>query len=190
MADEADDLGIPKKLARPASPAQRRLRCSKRCGPAANRKPVLVAAPLPAFLRPSPMPAVPAREPAQSTGTANAEPIKPRSLFVGANISLSGEINSCDRLVVEGSIHANLQACQSMVIRGTGSFSGSATIEDAEIYGRFEGDLVAHKRLLIRAGGQVSGTISYAQIEIEVVGKISGSVTAPGHNPSHSVAAE
>jgi cytoskeletal protein CcmA (bactofilin family) len=77
-----------------------------------------------------------------------------------------------------------------MVIRGTGSFSGSATIEDAEIYGRFEGDLVAHKRLLIRAGGQVSGTISYAQIEIEVVGKISGSVTAPGHNPSHSVAAE
>ncbi len=89
---------------------------------------------------------------------------------------MSGEINSCERLVVEGSVRANLQACQSMVIADTGLFDGNAVIDDADIYGRFEGDLAVRKRLLIRANGQVSGTISYGQIEVEAGGKIAGSV--------------
>jgi cytoskeletal protein CcmA (bactofilin family) len=188
MADEADDLGITKNPPRPAFIVQTPARVTDASRVVGERQADPAPPPLPAFLRPNPMPTVPART-AQST-EAPAEPIEPRSLFVGPDISLSGEINSCDRLIVEGSIHANLRACQSMVIKSTGSFNGSATIEDAEVYGRFEGDLVAHKRLLIRADGQVSGTISYGQIEIEAGGKISGAVTSPGHNPPRSVAAE
>ena len=44
----------------------------------------------------------------------------------------------------------------------------------------FEGNLVVRKRLLIRSGGQVSGTIRYGQIEIELGGVISGDVQAAG----------
>ena len=40
------------------------------------------------------------------------------------------------------------------------------------------GELVVRKRLLIRAGGHVSGTISYGEIEIEAGGKISGNIQA------------
>jgi hypothetical protein len=40
-------------------------------------------------------------------------------------------------------------------------------LEEAEIQGRFEGNLVVRKRLLIKASGRVSGTIRYGQIEIE-----------------------
>ncbi len=177
MADQADDLGIPTKRPSPtptAAPA-----------PAADLSRLLTAlAPTPATGTPAP-----ARPPGQ-TGQAAALPqprtdqpvrlrdnsVEARTLIVGEGTSLSGEINSCERLVVEGSVRANLQACQSMVIAETGLFDGNAVIDDADIYGRFDGDLAVRKRLLIRANGQVSGTISYGQIEVEAGGKIAGSV--------------
>ena len=92
---------------------------------------------------------------------------------------MSGEINSCDRIIVEGNVQANLQNCQHMDITETGLFNGNATIDDVEVSGRFEGDLVVRKRLMIRASGQVSGTITYGEIEIEAGGRISGVIQAP-----------
>ena len=65
-----------------------------------------------------------------------------------------------------------------MDIAESGLFKGSASIEDAEIRGRFEGNLVVRKRLLIKASGRVSGTIRYGQIEIECGGQISGDIQA------------
>ncbi len=60
-------------------------------------------------------------------------------------------------------------------------FKGSASIDEAEVRGRFEGNLVVRKRLLIKATGRVSGTIRYGQIEIECGGQISGDIQAqPG----------
>jgi cytoskeletal protein CcmA (bactofilin family) len=102
--------------------------------------------------------------------------IEPKTLIVGPGISLSGEINSCDRLEVAGSVQAKLQDCRRMTITETGLFDGSAEIDEAEVYGRFEGDLVVRNRLFIRATGRVSGTTRYGQIEIEAGGRISGAI--------------
>ena len=101
-----------------------------------------------------------------------------RKLIVGREISLSGEITACDRLVVEGSVEANLANCRDIDIAETGLFKGSASIDDAEIRGRFEGTLNVRRRLLIRASGRVIGTVRYGQIEIECGGQISGDIQA------------
>jgi cytoskeletal protein CcmA (bactofilin family) len=101
-----------------------------------------------------------------------------RKLIVGREISLSGEITACDRLVVEGSVEANLANCRDIDIAETGLFKGSASIDDAEIRGRFEGTLNVRRRLLIRASGKVIGTVRYGQIEIECGGQISGDIQA------------
>jgi len=97
-----------------------------------------------------------------------------RTLIIGQGISLAGEVAACDRLIVEGTIEAKLERCQHVIIAETGLFNGHASTENADVRGRFEGELVVRKRLLIRAGGHVSGTISYGEIEIESGGKISG----------------
>jgi cytoskeletal protein CcmA (bactofilin family) len=52
----------------------------------------------------------------------------------------------------------------------------TATIDEIEVRGRFEGNLVVRKRLFIRATGRVSGTIRYGQLEIERGGQISGDI--------------
>jgi cytoskeletal protein CcmA (bactofilin family) len=120
----------------------------------------------------------PSQMPSDPVTTDNS--VEPRNMIVGAGISVSGKISSCDRLVIEGSVQASLQNCRHMKIEESGFFNGHAEIDEAEIRGRFEGDFVVRKRLLIRASGNVSGTISYKEIEIEVGGKILGTIQASG----------
>lgn len=99
-----------------------------------------------------------------------------RQLVVGKEISLAGEITACDRLIVEGSVEANLATCRDLVITDTGLVKGGATIDTAEIAGRFEGNLTARKKLVIRATGRLIGNVRYGQIEIEAGGQVSGDV--------------
>lgn len=107
---------------------------------------------------------------------APAPELECRKLIVGREITLSGEIKSCDRLVVEGSVEANLTNCREIDIAETGLFKGAASIDSAEIRGRFDGNLDVRKRLLIRSTGQVTGTVRYGQLEIELGGRIGGDV--------------
>jgi cytoskeletal protein CcmA (bactofilin family) len=111
-----------------------------------------------------------------STAPARRAETEHRKLIVGREIALSGEITSCDRLIVEGSVEANLANCRDIDIAESGLFKGSASIEDAEIRGRFEGTLTVRKRLLIRSTGKVVGTVRYGQIEVECGGQLSGDV--------------
>jgi cytoskeletal protein CcmA (bactofilin family) len=101
-----------------------------------------------------------------------------RCLSVGRGITLSGEVNSCDKLLIEGSVDAKLTNCRAIEIAESGLFKGSTSIDEAEIRGCFEGDLIVRNRLLIKATGRVSGTIRYGQIEMECGGQIFGDIQA------------
>jgi cytoskeletal protein CcmA (bactofilin family) len=99
-----------------------------------------------------------------------------KKLVVGREISLAGEITDCDILVVEGTVRASLQDSRRLEISETGVFEGKVEIDVAEIKGRFEGELTARGRLVVRRTGQVLGRIRYAELEIERGGRISGDV--------------
>ena len=101
-----------------------------------------------------------------------------RKLVVGRGIVFSGEIKSCDCLVVEGTVKANIAGCRDIYIAEGGLFNGAASVENAEIRGRFEGELNVSARLLVHASGKVAAEVTYNQIEIERGGEISGHVQA------------
>jgi len=110
-----------------------------------------------------------------------------RVLTVGNDILLKGEIATCDRLVIEGKVDATLNDVHTVEISENGSFKGSAQIEDAEISGLFEGDLIVRNRLVIYATGKVRGKITYGEIEIERGGELTGeikTVSASGIQPN------
>jgi len=169
MADAPDDLGIPMKPTRPA-------------GQPAVMPPAARAPTMPPRTADLARPAAAAPMPVPGRSAVDTQPRRGegevRKLIVGREITLSGEINSCDRLMIEGSVEANLNNCRDVDIAESGLFKGSAEIEEAEIRGRFEGNLTVRKRLLIKATGRVSGTIRYGQIEIECGGQISGDIQA------------
>jgi cytoskeletal protein CcmA (bactofilin family) len=99
-----------------------------------------------------------------------------RVLTVGNDILLKGEIATCDRLVIEGRVEAKLSDVHTVEIAESGSFKGTAEVEDAEISGVFEGDLVVRNRLVIYASGEVRGNITYGEIEIERGGRLTGQI--------------
>ena len=183
MSDLPDDLGIPMKPARPAGQQVTVAPLGRNPAPVPPRTPEAArqggeaARPAEAPRRPAEVPA----NPVPAVGGLRRSETDVRTLIVGREISLSGEINSCNKLVVEGSVKANLQNCRDVDISETGLFKGSASIDEAEVRGRFEGNLTVRKRLLIRSTGKVTGTIRYGQIEIECGGQISGDIQAQGH---------
>ena len=100
-----------------------------------------------------------------------------RRLTIGAGITMSGEIESCDYLLVEGTVEAALKGASVLEIAETGVFYGTVEIEDATIAGRFEGDITAQGRLVLREGATVTGTILYKELEIEAGAIIDGKLT-------------
>jgi cytoskeletal protein CcmA (bactofilin family) len=109
--------------------------------------------------------------------TAAAEAPAGSKLIVGPRIKLRGvEITDCDTLVVEGRVEASMDSRVVQIAEG-GVFTGTATMDVAEIWGCFEGELTARKRLVIHNTGHVSGIIRYGTICIEEGGRLSGEVS-------------
>ncbi len=100
-----------------------------------------------------------------------------RKLTVGRGISLSGEITSCDHLIVEGYIEASIKNALKVDIRAGGHFNGKIEVQNAEIYGYFEGDITVTEQLTIYSGACVRGNLQYGSLQVEdgamIVGNLS-----------------
>jgi cytoskeletal protein CcmA (bactofilin family) len=113
-----------------------------------------------------------------------------RTLRVGKGLSVAGEITSCDVLVVEGKVEAKLNDGKLLEITESGQFRGSVEIENADIAGRYDGQLVVHGRLTVRSTGRISGMVKYGELEVNAGGQVigemqvatAGAAATPGGN--------
>ncbi len=101
---------------------------------------------------------------------------KGNHLIVGRGISLKGDITVCNALLVEGNVAGTLENARQFKIAGSGSFEGTATADEAQIFGLFRGTLVANHILVVKPTGRIEGTVHYRTIEIELGGIIDGCV--------------
>jgi cytoskeletal protein CcmA (bactofilin family) len=120
--------------------------------------------------------ATPAPRPPVPVSAQRGDSTEGRKLIVGREIVLSGQITSCERLIVEGRVEASLSDSRFVDIAESGVFKGIAEIENAEIAGTFEGTLNVRQKLWIRSTGKVTGTVCYGRIEIEEGGQLAGEV--------------
>lgn len=116
--------------------------------------------------------------PAASTNSS-ADP-KSRRLIIGQGITMSGEIESCDLLVVEGTVEAALKGASILEIAESGMFYGTVEINEATIAGKFEGDLTVNGRLTVRATGSITGAIAYKELAVEAGATIDGKLSPVG----------
>jgi cytoskeletal protein CcmA (bactofilin family) len=112
-----------------------------------------------------------------SRGDADPDKYGGKRLIVGEGIRLSGEISSCDRLVVEGEVEVTLNDTLALEIASSGRFTGGCEVEEADISGVYEGDLMVRRRLFVRGTGRLTGTIRYGELELERGGQIAGNVS-------------
>jgi len=166
MADQANNRGLP---FRPANLVEK---LTGPFRPEEGSRPNTAAGVIPASSHQEP----------ESQSQPRGNEVDVRTMIVGPGTAFSGEITSCNRLIVEGTIDAKLDNCQHVLIDESGIFRGESSTENADVRGSFEGILVVRKRLLIRATGRVSGKLTYTQIEIEPGGKITGMLQIHGES--------
>lgn len=154
----------------PASPFQRPGQPAAQAAPSAAAQASRVA---PAYG------GYPAAYAASPSTSASADP-KARRLVIGQGITLSGEIESCDLLVVEGTVEAALKGASVLEISESGMFYGTVEINEATIAGKFEGDLTVNGRLTIRSTGSITGAVSYKELAAEAGATIDGKITPLG----------
>lgn len=142
-----------------------------RKGSHAPAKPPSSSAHMPDLQRRAPdLPSAPARR----LDRPRAGDMESRRLIVGRDIQLNGEITACDKLVVEGHVEVTLPGARVLEISPSGFFKGAAEVDEADISGRYEGDLIARERLIVRSGGRIHGKVRYGRIVIESGGEIAG----------------
>ena len=115
MADQADDLTIPANPAPPKAavtvPPPRIADLSRPGAESANTPASSRVADLP---RPGTEPAqaqISPRQPTEAQPGSRDDGVDRRTLIVGREISFTGDVTSCDRLIVEDAIEVNLQNC-------------------------------------------------------------------------------
>ncbi len=116
--------------------------------------------------------------PKQTDATeAKLDSRKEAKLVVGPDIKMKGvEISDCDTLVVQGRMEATLDS-RVLEITEHGVFQGTIAVDQAEIHGRFEGDLTVRKQLVIHGTGKASGKIRYARIKVEEGAELAGEIS-------------
>jgi len=110
-----------------------------------------------------------------------------RKLMIGKGITLSGEIEECEHLIVDGTVEATLKGGNVLDISETGAFYGTVEIEEANIAGKFEGDITVSGRLTVQSTGQISGTIAYKELAVEVGASVDGSIAPIGSPNANKV---
>jgi cytoskeletal protein CcmA (bactofilin family) len=122
-------------------------------------------------------PARPQSETPKAKAVTGSDEVPGSKLIVGPDIKMKGvEITNCDTLVVEGRLEASMDS-RVVQIAENGVFTGTVSMDVAEIFGRFDGELTARKQLVIHATGRVSGHIRYGNIRIEEGGELTGDVS-------------
>lgn len=99
------------------------------------------------------------------------------NLHVGRGLKLEGKIQSCDSLVIEGDVQATIES-GTLTITESGDVRGEATVEEAEVNGKFDGTLIVKKCLTINSSGRVTGKVRYGELKVEQGGQVSGEIRA------------
>lgn len=105
-----------------------------------------------------------------------------RRLTVGYGITLNGKVSNCDKLIIYGTVDAELDNVKTLHISESGTFKGTANIDSAEISGNFEGDINVADTIIINSTGRVNGKITYGSIEIRPGGKFTGQIVEAKDN--------
>lgn len=160
----------------PSIPAYQRSAAPAVSAPAVSapaQQPVVAQQPA----RPAYAPTYTASTYTQSSAATDAAYSGDRSLTIGRGINMSGEIEACEHLIVEGTVEAALKGAKVLDIAESGTFYGAVEIDEATVAGRFEGDLTVNGRLTIRASGVITGSIAYRELEVEAGAMIDGRMT-------------
>ena len=96
-------------------------------------------------------------------------------VIIGNGVSIKGEISKADEIQIDGSADINIKT-DNLIIGSTGDLKGTIQTDNADIWGKLDGNLTVTGTLTIQEQGSVSGTIEYQNLQIKLGGQIKGEI--------------
>ncbi len=99
----------------------------------------------------------------------------PGSLFVGDGVYMQGTITVPGIASIDGKLEGQLTA-DVIVIQTNGSVDGKTTANHIKVAGSLTDTAVANKSLVVESSGVISGSVTYAEMEIKKGGSLQGGI--------------
>jgi len=96
-------------------------------------------------------------------------------VIIGNGVSMNGEIKKADEVQIDGEADIIVKT-DNLVVGATGNLKGNIETHNADVWGKFDGDIKASGTMTIQEDGVVSGKIEYQNLQIKLGGKISGDI--------------
>jgi len=97
--------------------------------------------------------------------------------YIGAGVTLKGEISASDLIVVDGAIEGDVSA-RVVQVGQSGVIRGNVSATEADVSGWVSNSIEIKQLLVVRATGRVEGKVTYGEIELEKGAVIAGDLTA------------
>ena len=94
-------------------------------------------------------------------------------VIIGEGVTLKGEITNANEVQIDGIADVVLKT-DNLTVGSTGNLKGSIETENADIWGKIDGDVKVSNTLTIQELGSASGKIEYAKMQIKLGGEITG----------------
>ena len=96
-------------------------------------------------------------------------------VVIGHGVQINGEIKKADEVQIDGEADVTMKT-DNVVIGATGDCKGNIETHNADIWGKFDGEIKASGTLTIQEQGVASGDIEYQNLQIKLGGQISGDI--------------
>ena len=87
--------------------------------------------------------------------------------IIGKNTSFVGDIISEGDFRIDGKVEGTIKTIGRVVIGKTGSVSGKVECNNADVEGKFSGELIVNSLLTLKATATISGDVIISKLSVE-----------------------
>ncbi|WP_424361856.1 bactofilin family protein [Methylocystis parvus] len=109
--------------------------------------------------------------------TTGFRPDQENVVYIGAGVTLKGEISVPDLIVVDGTVEGDVTA-RVVCVGQSGVISGNIAATEADISGWITDHIEIKQLLIVRSTGRVEGRVMYGEIELEKGAVVTGDLSA------------
>ena len=99
---------------------------------------------------------------------------------ISKNTSFIGDIISEGDFRIEGAVEGTIQTAGRVIIGKSGSVKGKVTCNNADIDGKFSGELLVNSLLTLKATAKISGEVIISKLSVEPGAEFNASCAMKG----------
>lgn len=87
--------------------------------------------------------------------------------IIGKNTSIVGDVISEGDFRIDGSVQGTIKTTGRVVVGKSGSIKGKVECNNAEIEGKFSGELIVNSLLTLKSTASISGDVVISKLSVE-----------------------